>query len=95
MGELGPVLSVNRSFPYLGPRISIVDSAGVLLARVGDAGDAGCAPGQFIAPHGLAVDSHGDVYVGEVSATAWPQLYPEEPMPTPLPSLRKMLRVTD
>lgn len=95
VGELGPVLSVNRSFPHLGPRISIVDSAGVLLARVGDGGDAGCAPGQFIAPHGLAVDSHGDVYVGEVSATAWPQLYPEEPMPTPLPSLRKMLRVTD
>ncbi|MYI85356.1 MAG: hypothetical protein F4081_00870, partial [Dehalococcoidia bacterium] len=24
-------------------------------------------PGQFIAPHGVAVDSRGDIYVGEVS----------------------------
>ena len=23
-------------------------------------------PGQFVAPHTVAVDSHGDVYVGEV-----------------------------
>jgi hypothetical protein len=27
------------------------------------------APGSFVAPHGLAVDSKGDVYVGEVSWT--------------------------
>jgi hypothetical protein len=26
-----------------------------------------------LAPHGLAVDSRGDIYVGEVSWTAWPQ----------------------
>ena len=25
--------------------------------------------GQFIAPHGIAVDSHGDIYVAEVSYT--------------------------
>ena len=26
-------------------------------------------PGQFIAPHGVAVDAKGDVYVAEVSFT--------------------------
>ena len=41
----------------------------------------GNAPGQFISPHGIAVDSRGDVYVGEVSATAWPQLKPDVPVP--------------
>ena len=44
-------------------------------------------------PHGLAVDSRGDVYVGEVSATAWPQLKPDTPVPSPLHSLRKMRRL--
>ena len=29
----------------------------------------GEGPGQFIAPHGIAVDSKGDVYVSEVSFT--------------------------
>jgi hypothetical protein len=24
------------------------------------------SPGQFVAPHGIAIDSHGDIYVGEV-----------------------------
>jgi hypothetical protein len=27
-------------------------------------------PGQFLAPHGIAVDSRGDIYVGEVSWSA-------------------------
>ena len=29
----------------------------------------GEGPGQFIAPHGIAVDSRGDLYVAEVSFT--------------------------
>ena len=29
------------------------------------------ATGQFVSPHGLAVDSRGDIYVGEVSFTNW------------------------
>jgi hypothetical protein len=53
----------------------------------------GVLPGQFISPHGIAVDSHGDVYVGEVSATAWPQLKTDQPAPSPLPSLRKLTRL--
>jgi len=93
IGECGPVMAVNREVPNLGPRISIVDNDGQLLARIGDISGAGYEPGQFISPHGIAVDSRGDVYVAEVSATAWPQLRPSEPVPNPLPSLRKMLRV--
>jgi hypothetical protein len=46
-----------------------------------------------LAPHGLAVDSHGDVYVGEVSWTAWPQIYPGVPHPADLRSLQKFERV--
>jgi DNA-binding beta-propeller fold protein YncE len=96
VGEIGPVLNVNRATPNLGPRISILDHAGQLLSRIGDPDNlAGNAPGQFLSPHGLAVDSRGDVYVGEVSDTAWPQLMPDTPKPQPLHSLRKMTLVRD
>jgi len=93
IGECGPVLPVNRDSPNLGPRVSIVANDGTLLARFGDVNGAGNEPGQFISPHGIAVDSRGDVYVGEVSATAWPQVKPEVPVPVPLHSLRKMTKV--
>jgi hypothetical protein len=93
VGELGPTFGFNRDTPNLGPRISILDHKGMLLARIGDIRGAGVLPGQFIAPHGIAVDSHGDVYVGEVSATAWPQINPDQPAPSPLPALRKLIRL--
>ncbi len=50
--------------PELGHRFSIVDGEGELLARWG--GDSSREAGQFVAPHGVAVDSHGDLYIGEV-----------------------------
>jgi len=93
VGECGPVLPVNRDSPNLGPRVSIVANDGTLLARFGDVNGAGNEPGQFISPHGIAVDSRGDVYVGEVSATAWPQVKPEVPVPVPLHALRKMTKM--
>ena len=50
--------------PELGHRFSIVDGQGAVLARWG--GESSRDPGRFVAPHGVAVDSHGDIYVGEV-----------------------------
>jgi hypothetical protein len=85
-------MAVNRKAPNLGPRLSIVDHKGALLARIGDL-HAGNAPGQFISPHGLAVDSQGSLYVGEVSVTAWPNLYPEIKPPPNLRSLQKLTRI--
>jgi hypothetical protein len=80
--------------PNLEPRVSILDNAGKLLARFGDVNGAGNEAGQFISPYGITVDSRGDVYVGEDSATAWPQLKPDVPVPVPLHSLRKMRKIT-
>ena len=40
------------------------------LARLGRQ-PAGLEPGQFISPHGLAVDSRSDIYAREVSFTNW------------------------
>ena len=46
-------------------RLSVFDLEGNLLARWGTR--AACAPASFFAPHGIAVDSRGDIYVGEAN----------------------------
>jgi DNA-binding beta-propeller fold protein YncE len=48
-----------------GGRVSVFSRQGELLARWGG-GKQPCEPGDFFAPHDICVDSHGDVYVGEV-----------------------------
>jgi hypothetical protein len=92
VGELGPHQPVNRNFPNLGPRLSILSRDGRLVSRVDE--KSGLSPTQFSAPHGLTVDSRGDLYVGEVSWTAW-QNYtnPGQPVPPTLRSLQKLVRV--
>ncbi len=68
IGELGPGEEFsNRDWPGLGPRLSVVDKQGRLLSRIGDVTPS--SPSRFLAPHGLAVDSAGAIYVGEVSRT--------------------------
>ncbi len=94
VGEIGPYLGGNRGFPNLGPRISVLNNKGEVLARVGREENAhGQEPGQFMSPHGIAMDSRGDLYVGEVSVSAWPSLYPGEPVPKQLRSLQKLVKL--
>jgi DNA-binding beta-propeller fold protein YncE len=52
-----------------GGRVSVFDRDGTLRARWGG-GETPCAPGDFFAPHGLCLDSRGDLYVGEVTMSA-------------------------
>ena len=52
----------------LGPRDSILNTKGELIARVGRE-SYGEQPGRFFSPHGIAVDSKGDIYVAEVAYT--------------------------
>lgn len=90
VGELGPFLAINRRYPNLGPRISILDRHGRLKARLGGP-QAGTEPGTFIAPHTAALDSHGDLYVGEVSYSAWDAVF-QTPRPAFVRSLQKFTR---
>lgn len=52
-----------------GGRVSIFDCAGKVHARIGG-GEKPCDPGDFFAPHGIWVDSRGDIYVAEVALAA-------------------------
>lgn len=70
IGQLPTHLDVNAGDPNLGACVTIHDLTGRQLARLG-APLPGEAPGEFTTPHGLAVDSHGDLYVGEVSWSAY------------------------
>jgi hypothetical protein len=52
-----------------GGRVSVFDRRGVLHARWGG-GDTPCELGDFFAPHGIWIDSRGDIYVAEVTLSA-------------------------
>ena len=67
VGELNGMGGVDDA-PGLGHRVSIYDLDGNRVCMFGDKAE-GEGGGQFIAPHGIAVDSHGDIYVAEVSYT--------------------------
>ena len=94
IGELGPGMPVNRKMPNLGPRLTIVDNKGNRQARLGGEEGLVNAPEKFMAPHGLAVDSQDNIYVGEVSYTNWPSSFAEEPMPSLLHTLKKLEKVS-
>jgi len=62
---------------HLPSRVAMFDASGVVLARLGDQGPLDetwgaadpCRAGNFCAPHGLALDPNGDLYVAEVTWT--------------------------
>jgi DNA-binding beta-propeller fold protein YncE len=67
IGELNAIDGMEGC-PSLGHRVSIYNLQGQLQTRIGDP-DEGEGPTQFIAPHGVAVDSEGSLYVGDVAYT--------------------------
>ena len=49
---------------------------------------------QMADPHGIALDSRGDIYLGEVGVTNWKTSFPDTPMPPVVRSLQKLERVS-
>ena len=67
--EPGDSSMAGKPWPEARPAsLSVRDIEGNVLTSWG--GPEPCAPGSFSSPHGLWVDSRGDIYVGEVSQTA-------------------------
>jgi NHL repeat len=78
--------------PGHGPRISIYSLDGTRRAALLENGQ-GEAPDQMIAPHGIAVDHDGDIYVGEVSVTAGPW-FPRQDGSRPFRTVIKLRKLT-
>jgi hypothetical protein len=72
-------------------RLTIRDIEGNILAAWG--GPDPCSPEGFAAPHGLWVDSHGDIYVGEVTKTALSGFFKTHPYHEGCHSLTKFARI--
>ena len=89
IGQLPTQMDLNADYPNLGACVTIHDLTGRRLARLGGA-HPGDGPGQYTAPHGIAVDSRGDVYVGEVS---WSGYGRRLDPPRTFRSFRKLVRV--
>ena len=81
VGELQAYQLVNRMTPNLGARVSFVDQQGKVVSRIDRGLGAGTEPGQFVSPHSIALNSRGDMYVGEVVAADWAAIFVDTPMP--------------
>ncbi len=88
VGEYFGGIDLNSMGMRLGPRVTILDNKGNVLARLSDQ-PYGDEPGRFYSPHGICVDSKGDIYVAEVSYTGYGQFM--DP-PKELRSLQKLVK---
>ena len=89
IGEYFGGIETNAIGKRLGPRVSILDKNGEVLSRLSDE-PFGEEAGRFFSPHGIAVDSQGDIYVAEVS---WSDYGSHMDPPRELRSLQKLVKV--
>lgn len=68
VGEFFAGFETYANAMRIGPRVSVLDSQGKILARLGEH-TFGDETGRFYSPHAIAVDAKGDVYVAEVART--------------------------
>ena len=88
VGEYFCGISSNRIGANLGPRVTIMDLKGNIRAQLSDQ-SYGDEPGRFYSPHGIAVDSKGDIYVAEVS---WSDYGSQMDPPRELRSFQKLIK---
>ena len=90
IGEVGAIYLLSDPYqPDLtqpGGRITIRDAQGAILTEWGEPDPKGS--GMYYAPHGIALDSKGNLYVGEVSAS-----YTYGAAPADWPVLGKYVRM--
>jgi hypothetical protein len=94
IGEIPPALNANVGYHNLGAAVKVgtMDHNGLKVhTRIGTKLPS-AEPGSYIGPHGIAVDSRGDIYVGEVSYAIYPQMFKAD-APKGLRSLSKLVKI--
>jgi DNA-binding beta-propeller fold protein YncE len=87
VGAIGPAPAYS-DLPHLGRTVSVFTPDGQLIQTIGSP-LSGFGADQFTAPHGMAFDSEGSLYVAEVSRTWLVNLMGEPPPLGEILSLRK------
>ena len=90
VGEYFGGIAANDIAAKLGPRVTILDLNGKVMARLGKE-TYGSQTGRFFCPHGIDVDSNGNIYVAEVS---WSDFGSHLTPPRELRSLQKLIKIT-
>src|SRR5579863_1344546 len=93
IGELAPFYPREMLQADQGPRISIIERDGYLAARLGGRGP-GLSRTEFFAPHGIAVDSLGNIFLGEVTAATWEHYFAGQAPPIKIKAFRKLVKVS-
>jgi len=88
--EAGPE-GVNKRYPNIGSRLTIMDHEGKILSRFGERGEGG--NGTFRGPHGIAANARGDIYVAETTKTIFAKDNPGVVPPDDLLCLQKYERI--
>jgi len=92
IGEGGPSGEINRQWPNIGPRVSIHRTQNnEVMARLGKT-PGGMFAGGFTSPHGIAVDSQGSIYVGELSGRSWSR-FSKDPAPAKRRVIHKLVKL--
>jgi DNA-binding beta-propeller fold protein YncE len=91
IGGLAPFRAAEELGPGQGPRITILTRQGDIAQQIGGERP-GIAPTQYIAPHGIAVDSGGNIFLGEVAHAAWVHYFPNAPCPPDITTFRKLAK---
>ena len=89
IGEYFCGIGSNDIGTDLGPRVTVMDTDGSVLARIGR-DSYGDQIGRFYSPHGIALDSKGDIYVAEVS---WSDYGRHMEPPRELRSMQKLTKI--
>lgn len=91
VSEVSSESELMAKYPNIGPRINVMTEEGEIIARIGEGGP---GPGltQFVAPHGLGIDSRGDIFVGECSIQGWDHLMHQERPPF-IRTFRKLVKI--
>jgi len=89
IGEYFAGISSNDTGTDLGPRVTVMTTDGEVLSKVGTE-PYGSQTGRFFSPHGITVDSKGDIYVAEVSHSDYGSGWD---IPQELRSMQKLVKV--
>lgn len=83
---------VNKRYPNIGGRVTIMDNDGKVISRFGRAGEPS-GKGTFMSPHGIGANSRGDIFIGEVANHSYRKFHKDEPVPQGLVVFHKYERV--